>query len=222
MGISLRTICKNIIGLASLPITAVCILSFFSLIMHVQWLRYPPYLLLIGFTIYLFIYVVSKNKSFAYVLGHEVLHAVASMFFGGKLLSIFISRKNGSVSTTKDNFIISLIPYCIPFYGILLALIYYGLSIVINTRPLIPTFIFLLGMALAHHCILTVEYIKIGQSDIAAHGTVFSLTVIVIANIVLITFLLGLFLEQISFTFFWHKAIHSFKVLWREINYYKY
>lgn len=213
MGFSVRTLSKNIIGLLLLPVTAVYIASCISLLITIEWYRYPTYLFIIGFIVYLTLHPLNKSKSFSYVLGHELLHAVTSLLFGGKLLSIFVSHKSGSVSTTKDNFIISLVPYCIPFYAVVLSIIYYGLSILIHTRRLVPWFIFLLGMALSHHYMLTIHYIVIGQKDIASHGKVFSYSMILISNIIVLTFLLGLFLHQVSFASFWQKTIETLTTL---------
>ena len=222
MRFSIRTLFKNIIGFLLLPITIICVISFFSVLITIKWHLYPTYLFIIGFIVYFFLYVLNKNKSFSYVLGHEISHAIISLLFGGKLLSIFVSHKNGSVSTTKDNFIISLIPYCIPFYAVVLSIIYYVLSIFINTRPLLPLFIFLLGISLSHHCMLTIHYINIGQHDIFSQGSLFSFSIILLLNAITITIIMGFFLKQVPIVSFWQKIIESLKILFSELKSYNY
>ncbi len=220
MGLNIRILFKNIIGLLLLPITVVCTASFVSVLITVRWHIYPNHLLIIGFIVYLILHFLNKKKSFSYVLGHEISHAVTSIFFGGKLLSIFVSHKNGSVSTTKDNFVISLIPYCVPFYALLLSVFYYGLSIFINTRSFFPFFLFLLGFSLSHHLMLTIHYIKLGQNDISSHGRLFSFSIILLSNVFIIAFILGLFIQQLPFISFLQKSIESSKALFSDMFYY--
>ncbi len=206
MKVSIKKICKCIIAIVLLPITIIGVISFVSLMGTIKWYTHPAVLLLIGGSVYCVIHVVSAQKSFAYVIGHEAVHAVTSMLLGGKIISFFVSRKQGSVSTTKDNFIISLAPYCVPFYAVVILLCYYGVSIVVNVEPCRPTAIFLLGAALSHHFLLTVHYIKIGQRDITEHGILFSFTIIVLVNIIIVTLLLSIFLSHEAFYLLWTLA----------------
>ncbi|MBU1863069.1 MAG: hypothetical protein KKH94_05355 [Candidatus Omnitrophica bacterium] len=213
MFIPLQKIVKNSIGILLLPVTIICAVSVVSLLTKIRWYTYPQYLLVAGFFCYIIIFALNKSKSFSYIIGHELLHAASSILFGGKLLSIFVSHSKGSVSTTKGNFIISLIPYCIPFYALLLAIGYFFLSIFVNTRPLLPACIFLLGFTLSQHLVLTIIYANTGQSDITSQGVIFSYTIIILSNSIIITLLLNLFLTKISMALFWQQSIQATKQL---------
>jgi hypothetical protein len=201
--ISLRNTLKLLIGLAGLPLSVAFMVSFFAEIRAVRWLIFPNYLLLCGFGLYALFFTVMKERSFAYVLGHELMHALSARVFGGRLVSIFISQKKGRVKTTKDNFVIALSPYCVPFYAFILVFAYYLLSIFTPTRSYLPIFIFLLGYALAHHLFFTIHYLKMGQTDVSSHGRIFSFFVIVSINIILSVCVLDLFVPQVSNEKFW-------------------
>ena len=213
MAISTRKVFKGFLGFLLLPVTIICIASFISLLTRVRWHAYPYYLFIFGFVSYAPLFILNKKKSFAYVLGHEVLHALASIVFGGQLLSIFVSHSRGSVSTTKENFIVSLIPYCVPFYSLVLALGYITVSIFMDARPLYPLCIFFLGFSLSHHIILTTLYIKMGQSDISSQGIFFSYNIIFLSNVIIITLLMNVFLTKISIIDFWQETLGALRAL---------
>ena len=196
---------KNIIGLCALPVVIIFVCAFLSFLSKILWFSYPSFLFITGFLFSSLLFFVDK-KSLSYVFAHEAMHAIASLLFVGKLISIFVSQKNGSVRTTKENFIISLVPYCVPFYAMLLLLVYYFLSIVVKTEATIAIYVFLLGATMAHHCVFTVHYLKIGQSDVKDHGTLFSLVLIVLSNICLTVLLLSVFLKGASFDLFWRNT----------------
>lgn len=197
-----------------MPLAVVFLVSFFMELKAVSWLRSPNYLLLCGFALYGLFFSLMKERSFAYVLGHELMHALSAHVFGGKLISIFLSQKRGSVKTTKDNFVIALSPYCVPFYAVVLVLGYYLLSLFTPTRPYIPIFIFLLGYALSHHFFFTIHYLKMGQTDVRSHGIFFSFFLIVSINVVIAIGILDLFVPQISNEAFWRTVITSAKKIY--------
>jgi len=215
VNLSIRTLIKNSIGFILLPFVVASVVSFVSVLCTIAWFSYPAWLFWLGGAVFLVCNALNKNASFSYILGHEMLHACASLLCGGKLLSIFISHKQGNVLITKDNFIVSLVPYCIPVYATLLMLIYYVLSIVVPTHSFIPLGIFLFGFTLAHHIVLTLWYSAQGQSDIKAHGFIFSGVVIIFVNIVMIVILLSFFMQNRVASFFYTNLIHALTVIKR-------
>ena len=52
----------------------------------------------------------------AYVLGHELTHALWGLLFGARPSDLRVGATGGSVRLTKSNMIITLAPYFFPFY----------------------------------------------------------------------------------------------------------
>ena len=195
---------KIVIGLVLFPFAVISVISFFLTIKSVPWLHSPHYLLLLGFCLYTVIFSVIKGESFAYVFGHEAVHMISSWLCGGRIISIFVSNKKGNVKTTKDNFFITLAPYFLPFYGIVLTLLYCFISIFAPVRRYIPVFIFLCGYSLAHHICFTIHYLSAGQADIKSQGRIFSFSLISLANIIIFVILLDIFIPAFPKRLFWH------------------
>jgi len=214
VNISIRKIVKSIIGIVGLPLAVIFVISVFYTLKLVRWLEYPNYLLMAGFVLYGIFFSVMKERSFAYVLGHELMHALTSLVFGGRLVSIFVSQRNGSVKTTKDNFVISLSPYCIPFYAVALTLLYYFISIFTKTGPFVPIFVFLLGYSLSHHVFFTMHYLKRGQSDLRNHGILFSFALILSINVLIIIGILNIFMPDIPIDAFWRSVEYGAKKIY--------
>jgi len=193
----IQKIIKEVIGLVLLPLVVISIAAFFVTLKDISWFRYDNYYFLLGTALYALVFSVTKERSFAYVLGHEVMHALAAMLFGGKLVSIFISEKSGCVRTTKDNFFISLAPYLVPFYATCLTLLYCFISIFARIDRYLAVFIFLLGYSLTHHLFFTIHYLKQGQTDLKKHGIIFGLVLIILLNIAIYVLFIDIFLKAV-------------------------
>ena len=141
----------------------------------------------------------------AYVFGHEVTHAIWVKFFGGKVADQFhVSLEGGHVLTDRVNTWIVLSPYFFPIYSILSGTLYGVLLLsgwvidLMNGRaglyPAIASFqwIFLvvIGCTLAFHLAFTFLLVTKSQPDLHYGGTFFSLTVIYLINLLIITGLL--------------------------------
>ena len=145
-----------------------------------------------GCTFYFFIYITLPKPHKFYVLGHELTHAFWALLMGKKVSKIKISKKGGYVEISNSNFWISLSPYFFPFYTFVLIIfslfIYFFLDSYFNKN----IFYFLIGVTWIFHILFTIDALKIKQTDITAHGKIFSYFVILFMNILLIN--LGLIL----------------------------
>ena len=65
---------------------------------------------------------------------------------------------------------------------------------------------FFIGATLAFHVVLTLEFLRKGQSDIVKSGFIFSLVLIFIINIVVTAFILSLVFEDISMARFFESG----------------
>jgi hypothetical protein len=119
----------------------------------------------------------------AYVLGHELTHAIWALLFGARVSDLKIGDGGGSVRVSKSNFVITLAPYFFPFYTfvvIVAALVSYAFF---RPLPFLPLWMFMIGFTWAFHVLFTLETLSHRQPDIREYGRVFSWAVIFIVNV---------------------------------------
>lgn len=141
-----------------------------------------------------------------YVFGHEVTHALWVKLFGGSVANRFhVSLEGGHVMTDKVNTWIILSPYFFPFYSMIAATLYGVLlasakilDLACKGGDLLQTvwsgqwfFWAVIGFTLAFHLVFTFLLVTRSQPDLHYGGTFFSLVVIYMINLLIIT---GLFL----------------------------
>ena len=144
-----------------------------------------------------------------YIFGHEVTHAIWVKLFGGNVANRFhVSLEGGHVLTDRVNTWIVLSPYFFPIYAVLVGTLYGAL---LFSGKLLDTishssvqgsslyesiihfqwlFLLLIGFALAFHLIFTFLLVTKSQPDLHYGGTFFSLMVIYMINLLLVTALL--------------------------------
>ncbi len=119
----------------------------------------------------------------AYVLGHELTHALWGLAFGSRPSDLKVKATGGSVRLTKSNMLITLAPYFFPFYTfvvIVCALITYAF---LRPLPFLPLWTFLIGFTWAFHILFTLETLTHRQPDITLYGRVFSWVFIYLVNV---------------------------------------
>lgn len=147
-----------------------------------------------------------------YVLSHEMTHAVWIWLARGRVLEKKIWADDGGyIVTDTNNFWIALVPYFYPFYSLVVVVCYSVASIFYDVAGSTATFLlmnplqwlfFLLGLTWAFHLTFTIWMIPKGQSDLAAHGTFFSLVVIYLMNVVFLSLAVIVVAEGVSFESF--------------------
>ncbi len=141
----------------------------------------------IGIIVYMLFQAVFFKPMRTYVFGHELTHALAGVLSGAQIKKIKISKSGGSVTLTKDNIFITLSPYFIPFYSLIIITVYMILSWFADTSPFYPYYLFLSGAALAFHFALTFYAVSMGQEDLKSYGVFFSFVFICFVNCVVIS-----------------------------------
>ena len=136
----------------------------------------------------------------AYVFGHELTHAIWIWMMGGRVSNFQVTREGGSLETDTNNFLISLSPYFFPIYSILLIAAYGIASLFVDLTPYRRILFLLLGATWSFHITFTVWMIPKGQSDLSQNGTFFSLVLIYLLNLILLTVLLVIASPQVG----WH------------------
>jgi membrane-associated HD superfamily phosphohydrolase len=94
------------------------------------------------------------------------------------------------VATDKSNAIVELGPYFIPIYAIIITVVYFVIASSYNING--STFVFLIGFALAFHIISTIEVMKIRQPDIVKSGYFFSIILVYVLNIIVMSLIFAM------------------------------
>lgn len=142
-----------------------------------------------------------RAARWAYVLGHELTHALAAWSSGGKVFAIHVAEKGGHVDLSESSAFVALAPYCVPFHALLVIAGYRGLLWLKPDAHADALFLLLMGAALAFHGLMTWETLtQVKQPDLdAAGGAVFSTSLIAAANgLVVLVLLKVLFPESVG------------------------
>jgi len=123
-----------------------------------------------------------------HVLAHELTHAVAAWTVGAKVLDLKVGEDGGHVDLSHSNAFVALAPYCVPFYTLAVV---GGYRALLYFKPAVGgrgPFLALMGASIAFHLVKTFESLwDVEQPDLpAAGGVVFSLSIILLANAVVV------------------------------------
>ncbi len=135
---------------------------------------------------------------YIYVLGHELTHAFFIYLCGGKVSEFKVTKDGGFVVTNKSNVLISLSPYFVPFWSLLLL----GISMIVGLfwdslyHDLV--LFLLIGASWTFHLAWTLWMIPRDQPDLKENGSFFSLTIIYLANVLLLAFMLCLVTNELN------------------------
>ena len=142
--------------------------------------------LVFGMLVFVFCWMAISHPVRAYVLGHELTHALWGLMFGALPSKVRVSADGGSVNLTKSNFLITLAPYFFPFYTfvvIVIALITYAF---VKPLPALPVWTGLIGFTWAFHVVFTLETLTQRQPDVKLYGRIFSWSFIFIMNVAIV------------------------------------
>src|SRR5947208_9151452 len=121
---------------------------------------------------------------------------------GGRVSRFRVGRDGGHVVTNKANFWIALAPYFFPLYSILAIAIYGALSFFVNMQPYGQWLYAVIGATWAFHFTFTCWMIPKNQTDLSDQGSFFSLVVIYLMNLLLLSVMLILAWPEITFARF--------------------
>lgn len=139
-----------------------------------------------------------------YVFAHEITHLlVAKYLFRGKIFDWKVTSSGGYVETNKSNTWITLGPYLLPLYTLLVMFVFgvtalfwdvmqwraVGLAgFEVHVRGIWALY-FLVGFTWAFHLTYTLQTVHVEQGDLTRNGEFFSMLLIVLVNLLLITLL---------------------------------
>jgi len=210
---------KNLCGFFLLPVAVVLTWTFFGLFPKAarhstDWTVQAFWFFVLGVALWSLwfmgsIWMSGRPRPIrAYVFGHELTHAIWVWMWGGRVSRFEVSRDGGYILTDTHNFWIALAPYFYPIYSFAVILGFGVASLFCDFTRVDSTFMLftplqwlflLLGVTWAFHLSFTLWLIPKGQSDLTSHGVFFSLVVIYIMNVLLLTVFLVAAARELSF-----------------------
>ena len=110
---------------------------------------------------------------------------------GGRVSKFHVSSDGGHIISDKHNFWIALAPYFFPLYSIAIIAAFGAGSVFWNLEPYHRWLYALIGVTWAFHVSFSLWMIPKGQTDLTYYGTFFSLVVIYLMNLLVLTVLAG-------------------------------
>jgi len=203
------------------PACVAVTVSFYKGIISIKSVSDSALFFILGALAYSILHLLFFRLNFLYVLGHELTHAIAALFSGGRVTGIKVSSKGGNVQTTAPNFFVILAPYLVPGYTVFITASYFLLSFFINVSKYSGLFIFLIGFTLMFHLAYTSESIKEKQPDLMKTGYLFSISFIYISNLIIVFGIISLLFNEIRFFDFllgsFEKSKEFYYSFWRQL-----
>ena len=198
---------KFVVALFLLPICAILSQTFFTVFARATvtqqlWAGEEFWFFSLGTILWLIAFFGLPRPIVIYVFGHELTHALWVLLMGGRVSWFRVGRDGGHVVTSKANFWIALAPYFFPLYSILAIAIYGGLSLFLDMQPYGRLLYGVIGATWAFHFTFTCWMIPKNQTDLSDQGTFFSLVVIYLMNLLLLSAMLIFASPQITFAGF--------------------
>lgn len=156
-----------------------------------------------------------------YVFAHEMTHAVVGLCFLARVHRVSVRESGGFVELSKNNWVIALAPYCVPFY-LLIALGICALTTWLFPDAVpFPCWAFLFGMLTLFHVLYTSSILfSVAQPDVREYGRLFSYWVILSANLfagVLALSLTGLIPPTTQARTLLRRTTHAYTSLYRGV-----
>ena len=198
---------KFVFAIFLLPICAILTQTFFTAFTRATvaqrlWAGEEFWFFSLGAILWLIAFFGLPRPILIYVFGHELTHALWVWLMGGRVSRFRISRDGGHIVTSKANFWIALAPYFLPIYSILAIGIYGALGLFLNIQSYGRLLYSVIGATWAFHFTFTCWMIPKNQTDLSDQGTFFSLVVIYLMNLLLLSTMLILASPQITFASF--------------------
>lgn len=194
---------KFIVGLFLLPPAIVLTQTFFTAFaraaIHGQfWLTEEFWFFSLGVVLWLVAFVGLPRPLWLYVFGHELTHALWVLAMGGRVRGFRVTSEGGHVLADRTNTWIALAPYFFPIYSVLALIAYLVAGLFWDMAPWRPWLYAILGITWSFHLTFTCWMIPKGQPDLRYGGTFFSLVLIYILNLLILSGLLILACPQVS------------------------
>ena len=195
---------KFVIAIFLLPLCAILTQTFFTVFARATvtqrlWAAEEFWFFSLGAVLWLIAFFGLPRPMLVYVFGHELTHALWVLLMGGRVSRFRVGREGGHIVTDRNNFWIALAPYFFPLYSLIVIAAYGLLGLFFNVQPYGRLLYALIGVSWAFHFTFTCWMIPKKQTDLTDQGTFFSLVVIYLMNLLLLSVMLVLASSQIAF-----------------------
>ncbi len=195
---------KAILGVVLTPFCVITALAFFDTFTAAAidgglWKAAELWFFALGGVLYFISFLTLPRPLTAYVLGHELTHGFFIILCGGRIRDFDYGRNGGFVVTDRNNTLISLSPYFVPFYTIVVMLVFALLTPFIDVTRLYTGVLYgfisfkwtwllfaLVGFTWVFHLTFTVWMIGKDQPDLRENGVFFSLVLIFLVNLLVV------------------------------------
>jgi hypothetical protein len=171
---------------------------------------------------------VNLQPGVAYVFAHEMTHAITARLSGGRVHDMHVDSSGGYVETDASNTLVTLSPYMVPFYTVVVVALYglFGLFLDMHHLVLVPlgglTFAFkgvwiyywLVGLTWCFHITFTLQVLRTEQSDLKLNGEFFSIMLIFLANLALLGALFISASPTVGWQDVWQDACAMVRGMW--------
>ena len=215
---TLRLLCL-IIGFLILPAAFSITISVFRLTYNCP--DFIPNLMtfFIGFISHMIFFLAFRKPMLAYVVGHELTHALWVLMFRGRVRSIRVSKNGGAVKASKVNPLIILAPYFFPIYTLVVIGIWLILNYFFNIQKFFPLAVFFIGFTWSFHLLLNLYILMESQQDIRAVGRIFSAIIIYTFNVFILGLLITFVSQTLSYRSFFNQLSAGFLLpYWRVMD----
>ena len=194
---------KFVVAIFLLPLCAILTQTFFTVFTRATvtqrlWAAEEFWFFSLGALLWLIAFFGLPRPMLVYVFGHELTHALWALLMGGRVSRFHVAREGGHIVTDRNNFWIALAPYFFPLYSLIIIAVYGLLGFFVNVEPYGRLLYALIGATWAFHFTFTCWMIPKKQTDLTDQGTFFSLVVIFLMNLTLLSVMLVLSSSQIT------------------------
>jgi hypothetical protein len=154
----------------------------------------------VGFGMWVIIFFLLPAPTKTYVLGHELTHALWAVAMGGRARGLKVGKTGGQVRVSRTNFLVVLAPYFFPFYTVVAGFLWWVASLIWDASGWEWVLFYVAGLTWAFHLTFTGLALAQPQTDVKAHGWLFSMVVIFCANILVTIGLMGLLNPNVKWT----------------------
>lgn len=169
------------------------------------WQSVPVWYTVLGALVFIsvkYFRLVDAVLMYAYVLGHELTHAIAALICFGKVQAICVDLDGGYVDTDKDNLFVSLSPYFVPLWMLVWLGVLFVANLVYPFETYLPWFYAGFGFWWCFHVYWTLWIIPREQPDLLENGVALSFLIIMLTNILALLLVLRCF-GVITFGGYW-------------------
>lgn len=155
---------------------------------------YGAWAFLVGFGLWLVLFLTMPRPVRIYVLAHELTHALWGWVSGARVSKLKVGKSGGSVAVSENNILITLAPYFFPLYAVIV-LAAYGITVLFMDVARWQIFwLAAIGLTWSFHVTFTISTLLERQSDLKVYGHLLSLGVIYLFNVLEI----GLWIVAVS------------------------